>query len=204
MSLQQVNLLNPQLLTPHVAFSSKTIAWMLLGVVGLGLALYGLVESSTGKVRTQLEQAQGMRDELQAKVDALSQPTADGLTPGDKRAQAVVQEKQRIAQLQRLRDALGAARDTPGFSSRLRALANEGLPGVWLTDIEFNLDGFRLEGRALQPARIPDYLGVLSRQPALRDLPLSGFSILPPAAAESGKPALPGVAFAVNPAAGAQ
>lgn len=204
MSLQQINLLNPQLLTPHVAFSSKTIAWMLLGVGMLGLALYGLVESSAGQARMQLDQAQATRDALQARIDALNQPFPDGLTAADKQAQAVAQEKQRIAQLRRLQVALGAAGGTPGFSSRLRALANEGVSGVWLTGIAFDRDGFRLEGRALQAARIPDYLGVLSRQPALRDLPLSGFSILPPEAADGDKAVAPGVAFMVNPATEAQ
>lgn len=204
MSLQQINLLNPQLLTPQVAFSSKTIVWMLLGVVGLGLALYGLAESSTGKIRAQLDQAQAMRDALQARIDALSQPSADGLTAADKRAQAVAQEKQRIDQLKRLQTALGAAQGTPGFASRLRALANEGLSGVWLTGIEFDHAGFRLEGRALQPARIPDYLAVLSRQAALKDLSLGSFSILPPEVEAGDKAVMPGVAFAVNPATEAQ
>jgi len=203
-SLQQINLLNPQLLTPHVAFSSKTIAWMLLGVVVLGLGLYGVVESGAGKVRKQLDQAQTQHDELQAKIDALSQPSEDGLTPEDKRAQVVAQEKQRIAQLKRLQTALGMLQGEAGFSARLRALAQQGLPGVWLTAIEFADATFRLEGRALQAASIPDYLAVLSRQPALKDLPLTGFSILPPETGEGSQTIAPGVAFAVNPAAAGQ
>lgn len=204
MSLQQINLLNPQLLTPQVAFSSKTIAWMLLGVVVLGLGLYGLAESSAGNIRKQLEQTQTQRDALQAKIDALSQPAADGLTQADERARNVAQEKQRIAQLKRLQTALGMMQGGTAYSARLRALAQEGLPGIWLTGIEFASATFRLEGRALQPARIPDYLAVLSRQPALNDLPLTGFSILPPETGEGTEAAEPGVAFAVNPAAEGQ
>lgn len=203
MSLQQINLLNPQLLTPQVAFSSRTIAWTLLGVVVVGLALYGWVESNSGSIKTQMDQAQAMRDGLQAKIDALSQPSEDGVTQEDKRAQAVAEEKKRIARLERLQFALGVTQGKAVFSSRLRALANEGLPGVWLTDITFGSSGFRLEGRAMQPERIPDYLAVLSRQSALRDLPLSSFQILPPEAAETAegdKTAAPGIAFMVNPA----
>jgi len=198
-SLQQINLLNPQLLTPHVAFSSKTIAWMLLGVVVLGLGLYGLAESSAGDVRKQLEQAQTQRDALQAKINALSQPAADGLTPADERARNVAKEKQRIAQLKRLQTGLGMMQGGAAYSARLRALAEGGLPDVWLTDIEFADTRFRLEGRALQAASIPDYLALLSRRPALKDLPLTGFSILPPEPGEGSQAIEPGVAFVVNP-----
>jgi len=86
----------------------------------------------------------------------------------------------------------------------LHALASEGLPGVWLTDIEFGRSDFRLMGRALQPARIPDYLALLSRQPALQDLPLSRFDILPRDEEKEDAAAVPGVAFAVNQAEDAQ
>lgn len=200
MNLQQINLLNPQLLTPQVAFSSKTIAWTLLGVLVMGLAIYAWVESNSGSIQAQYNQAQSLRDELQAKIDAQSQPTEDGLTPDDKRAQVVTAEKKRIAQLKQLQMALGAVQGEPGFSSRLHALANEGVSGVWLTEIEFGRDGFRLQGRALQPGRIPEYMAVLSRQPALKDLALNHFSILTPESETEDKAPEPGVAFLVNPA----
>ena len=200
MNLQQINLLNPQLLTPQVAFSSRTIAWTLLGVLVVGLVIYAWVESNSGSIQTQYNQAQTMRDELQAKIDAQSQPTEDGLTPDDKRALVVTAEKKRIAQLKQLQMALGAVQGEPGFSSRLHALANEGVSGVWLTEIEFGREGFRLQGRALQPARIPEYMAVLSRQPALKDLALNHFSILTPEIEAADKAPEPGVAFMVNPA----
>lgn len=198
MSLQQINLLNPQLLTPQVAFSSKTIASTLLGVVVMGLLVYGWVERSAGGIQSQQDQVQAMHDALQAKIDAQSQPSEDGTTPEDQHSKAVAEEKRHIAQLQQLQVALGMVQGEVGFSSRLRALANEGLPGVWLTEIEFGQSDFRLMGRALQPARIPDYLALLSRQPALHDLPLSRFNILPRDEENKETAAVPGVAFAVN------
>lgn len=199
MSVQQINLLNPHLLTPRVAFSSRTIAWMLLAVVGMGVAIYAWAMVSAQDIRSKMDQAQTTRDELQARLDALDQPGDDGLTEADKRTQAVAVAQERVAQLHTLQTALGAVHGA-GFAAKLRALANEGTPGVWLTDIEFGQSGFRLEGRALQPGRIPDYLVVLSRQPALATLVLSGFSVAPvDAAEESGKPPVPGVAFVINP-----
>ncbi len=204
MSLQQINLLNPQLLTPQVAFSSKTIASTLLGVVVMGLLVYGWVERSAGGIKSQQDQVQAVHDALQATIDAQSQPSADGTTPEGRHSQAVAEEKRHIAQLQQLQAALGMVQGEVGFSSRLRALANEGLPGVWLTEIEFGRSEFRLVGRALQPTRIPDYLALLSRQPALKDLPLSRFDILPSEAGNENAAAVPGVAFAVNQAEASQ
>jgi Tfp pilus assembly protein PilN len=203
-SLQQINLLNPQLLTAQVAFSSKTIAWTLLGVVVSGLLVYGWVERNAGGIQLQQDQVQAVRDALQARIDAQSQPSEAGVTPEDQRSQAVAEEKRRVAQLQQLQAALGMTQGEVRFSTSLHALANEGLPGVWLTDIEFGRSDFRLKGRALQPDRIPDYLALLSRQPALQDLPLSRFDILPRDEEKEDAAAAPGVAFAVNQAEDAQ
>lgn len=202
--MQQINLLNPHLLTPRVAFSSRTIAWVLLGVAGLGVAIYIWASLGAQAIQTKMDQAQASRDEQQGQIDALDQPGEDGLTEADKRTQAVAAVQQRLARLGRLRAALGGG-DAATFSAKLRALSNEGLPGVWLTNIEFNQSGFRLEGRALHPSRVPDYLAVLARQPALTSLALSGFNIVPPEdSEETDKPRLPGVAFVVNPAARAE
>jgi len=197
-SLQQINLLNPQLLTPQVAFSSKTIAWTLLGVVVMGLLVYGWVGRDAGDIQQQQDMVQAERDALQAAIDAQSQPSEEGVTPEDQRSQVVADEKRRLAQLQQLQAALGMVQGQARISSRLQALANEGLSGVWLTEIEFGSTDFRLLGRALQPASIPDYLSLLSRQPVLQDLTLSRFDILPRDAGSEDATAAPGVAFAVN------
>jgi Tfp pilus assembly protein PilN len=197
--MQQINLLNPQLLTPRVAFSTLTIALTLLAVVALGLALYAVVESSADGIKQQLDRAQAMRDQIQAKIDALVLTPEQEQASQDKLVQAVAQEKKHIAHLEMLQAALGAAQDKAMFSARLRAFAHEGLPGVWLTGFEMGERGFRLEGRALQTASIADYLALLARQPALKDLPLTSFSITPPGTEGENSQAA-GVAFAVNPA----
>lgn len=197
MSSQQINLLNPQLLTPRVSFSTRTITLTLLAIVALGLALYALVESSARGIEQQLSQAQSKRDELQAKLAATAHPSDQEQGTEDKLAQAVAQEKKHIIQLETLRTALGAARGKVTFSQRLDAFAHEGVPGVWLTGFEVGDQSFHLEGRALQVNLIPDYLALLARQAALKDLPLTGFSITKPES-EGVTPAM-GVAFSVNP-----
>ena len=200
--MQQINLLNPQLLTPKVAFSSKTMSWMLLAVAALGFAVYFWVIAGARDAESQLERVQTERDALQARMDSQVQPGEDGLTPADKHAQTVAAARQRVAELQKRQTALGGVPETARFSSRLRALANESKSGVWLTGIEFSESGFRLEGRALQPERIPDYLQSLSRQAALASLVLSGVAIVPVEAMTDDKDSarLRGVAFVINPA----
>lgn len=197
MSLQQINLLNPQLLTPRVAFSTKTIALALLAVTAIGLVLYALVQYSSNGIRQQLDQAQTKHDELQARLDSLSRPAKNEQADKDKQAQAVAQEEKRIARLKILQETLGAGQGKIDFSARLRAFAQASVQGVWLTGFEIGVQTFHLEGRALQTDRITDYLALLARQTALKDLPLTGFSIAKDETKGENPPV--GVMFSVNP-----
>lgn len=200
--MQQINLLSPQLLTPRVRFSSRNFILLLGGLLALGLVAYASVAWQTHALRGQMQAAQTARDEVQTALDALNEPTPEGLTPADQRAHALAALKARLADVQALRDALGGGPQAVGFSPQLRALAVQGLPGVWLTGIEFRRDGFRLDGRALEATRIPDYLALLSSRPALHGLSMTGVSITKSTdEAEVDKP-LPGVAFTINPSAG--
>ena len=165
MSMQQINLLNPRLLTLRVMFSAKTLAWTLLAVVVLGVALYVVVESNASGIRQQLDQTQAKRDKLQTKLDALAQPAEAIQATVDKQAIGVAEQREHIARLKTLQAALGAAPGKVAFSARLRALAQVSLPGVWVTEFELGEQLFSLQGRALEPAQIPDYLARLAQQP---------------------------------------
>lgn len=197
MSMQQINLLNPQLLSPRVAFSTRTITQTLMAVIVMGLVIYALVEYSAGGIRQQLDRAQTKHDELQAKLEALARPVENEQAELDKQAQAVAQERKHIARLMTLQDALGAGQGKISFSARLRAFAQARMQGVWLTGFEVGNHVFHLEGRALQSDRIPDYLALLARQAAMKDLPFTGFTITR-SLAEDGINEV-GVAFSVNP-----
>jgi Tfp pilus assembly protein PilN len=199
--MQQINLLSPQLLAPRVRFSGRTLALLLGGLLLAGLVVYGWVAMQTRTAQAQMQALQTQRDEAQSSLDALTQPTDQGLTPQDRRAQELAALRARLAHLDALRAALGGGPDAARFSPQLRALAVQGLPGVWLTGIEFRRDGFRLDGRALQPAQIPDYLALLSERPALHGLALTGFRIGTPTDDGAVPSQLAGVAFTVNPSA---
>ena len=197
MSVQQINLLNPRLLTLRVMFSAKTLAWTLLAVVAMGLVLYAVVESSASGIRQQADQTQAKRDKLQAKLDALAQPGEAMQATADKQAMGLAVQREHIARLKTLQAALGVIPGKIAFSARLRALAQVSLPGVWVTGFEVSEQTFQLQGRALETVQIPDCLARLAQQPALKDLPLTGFSIATPDASENTP--VQGVAFTVNP-----
>ena len=196
--MQQINLLNPQLLTLRVTLSAKSIAMIMLAAAGIGLVLYGYAAYNAGYLRKHLEQAQTTLEQMRANLDALSQPTAQVQETEAQTTMAMAREKARIARLVALRKALGTDKNSPMFSARLRALAHEGVAGVWITGFVLSNQGFQLSGRALDARRIPDYLALLSHQTALRNLPLSGVTISQPEGQDADK--FPGVAFVVQSA----
>ena len=196
--MQQINLLNPQLLTPRVTLSAKSIAMIMLAAGGISLVLYAYAAYNAGYHRKQLEQAQTTLDQMRANLDALSQPSARAQETEVQTTVAIAREKTRIARLEALRKALGADKNSQMFSARLRALAHEGIAGVWITGFVLSNQGFQLSGRALDARRIPDYLALLSHQTALRNLPLSGVTISQPEGQDEYK--FPGVAFVVQSA----
>lgn len=204
MTMQNINLLNPNLLTPQVAFSSRTIAWILLGVLAAGGVAFAWAYNKASASEASMRVLQSERDALQAEYETSIQSTEGEETAEAQSLQTLNEAKQRLADLTRLETMLGQP-SGPRASARLRALASEGVAGVWLTEIVFGVNSFQLSGRALDSSRIPDYLNVLARQPALADLRIDGFGILPAeAAGERDTPALPGRAFVVNPQTEAQ
>ncbi len=197
--MQHINLLNPNLLTPQVAFSSRTIAWILAGVLAAGMVVFVWAYNKASASEASMRVLQSERDALQAEYETSIQSTEGEETAEAQSLQALKDAQQRLADLTRLEALLGQPSD-PRASARLRALASEGVAGVWLTEIVFGVNSFQLYGRALDSSRIPDYLNVLARQPALADLRIDGFGILPAEATdERDTPALPGRAFVVNP-----
>ncbi len=197
--MQHINLLNPHLLTPHVAFSSRTIGWAMAGVLLAGLAAFGWAYSQAAASETTMLTLQSERDAMQAELEAaLASDQADesGMPVADT---ALSDARARLVALTRLADALGQTAGPPA-SSRFQALSRARVEGVWLTGMHFGTEGFQLEGRAIDPARIPDYLATLERQPELSDLRIEGFGILSREMdGQSEAPAQPGRAFIINP-----
>lgn len=194
---QQINLLNPQLLTQKVAFSAATMASYLLGILVLGGALSAYVMVGERSIQSQLTDLQTRHDEMRTQLDALEVPPDDNAVAAEQqKIREIAAQKKRLAELKTVQSELTKHQDDTLFSQRLVALTREKVPGVWLTAIEFNADQFRIQGWSLNPAQIPEYLTRLSQQSALQKLPLTALKIERPVS-EAG--ALQAVAFSVNP-----
>ncbi|MEQ1661511.1 MAG: PilN domain-containing protein [Thiobacillus sp.] len=199
---QQINLLNPQLLSQKVAFSAATMASYLLGILVLGGALSAYVMVGERSIQSQLTDLQTRHDDMRVRLDALEVPPDDHAVAAEQqKMREIAAQKKRLTELKTVQAELAKHQDATLFSKRLVALTHEKVPGVWLTSIEFNAEQFRLQGWSLNPAQIPEYLKRLSQQSALQKLPLSALKIERPAT-ETGS--LHAVAFSVNPKEEAQ
>ena len=83
----------------------------------------------------------------------------------------------------------GALGRTTGFTAPLRALATGRTDGVWLTGIYFDNAGAQLalEGKALDPARVPALIERLRKLPLFSGTPIATLELKP--AEEAGKQA---------------
>lgn len=177
---QSINLYRPSTSRWGGSFRLATIGWSLLIVVtGLGaLSIYawrGLQQSeqqasqvvSQAQVRTSSlaalgEQfaASGQLDTLRRQVDEL-QRTASGLQ--------LVLERVGSAEFGRQQ----------GFSAAIAALARARIDGVWIEHLSISgIDGtLDLRGTAAEAELLPDYLGSLGQQAALKRRGISDLTI---------------------------
>jgi Tfp pilus assembly protein PilN len=168
---QQINLYNP-------AFERKREVLSLPGlVVAWGAAvLLVAISAIIGAVRVsvlgaELREESAARTTAQAEVSRLSAQIA-----GRKRDASLVAEAARLEAELAGRDEVmttlrgGIIGNTDGFSAYLRAFARQSFDGIWLTG--FSLTGrgqdVSLEGRALRPELVPDYVRRLNREAVLK------------------------------------
>jgi hypothetical protein len=69
-----------------------------------------------------------------------------------------------------------------GFSGLMQAFAHQGVNGLWLTGFSANGAGdqMRINGRALSPDMIPEYIGKLSAEQALRGRTFTALQVSQP------------------------
>lgn len=74
----------------------------------------------------------------------------------------------------------GAVGSSEGFSKYLGALARQRADGVWLTGVTIGAAGaeFTVRGRALAAEKLPEYMGMLNREQALRGKPVGELKLL--------------------------
>lgn len=169
---QQINLFNPIFLRQKKYFSMVTILQMLaLVLVGM-LSFYAYAAFQAKRLSADVDEV-GVR--LEAEKARLAKVTAE-LGPREKNQDLEAQVKNLEKQLKSREDILGvqsgiAAGKGRGFSDYLLALSRQSVNGVWLTSISVGGEGggkMVIDGRALRPDLVPDYIKRLSKENAMR------------------------------------
>jgi hypothetical protein len=110
------------------------------------------------------------------------------------------------ARLQALRDVSGVLDrgelgNTQGYSEYFKALARQNISGVWLTGVSISGAGAEIgvQGRALDAALVPAYLGRLTHEQVMRGKAFGSLKINQPASAKDAPAALaPYVEFSLE------
>jgi hypothetical protein len=168
---QQINLYNP-------AFERKRDLLSFPGTVAavgaaLAFAVVVLVAMSirTGNLEHKLAQASAARDSAQSETTRLAGQLA-ARKPNPQLAAEVARLERGLASRKQVMATLrgGVIGDTRGFSAHLAAFARQSFPGIWLTGLKVASAGqdVVLEGRAVRPELVPDYLRRLNREQVMR------------------------------------
>jgi hypothetical protein len=177
---QQINLFNPQFQLQKKIFSVNAMA-AALGVIMVALVGTGVL----AKVRVTRLEADVARGEqqVQAAQKRLVEATAQfAPRTKDVRLEAELTEAQaELDALQRVADVIqrGDLGNTEGYAEYFRALARQGVDGLWLTGVSISGAGkeIAVRGRALEPALVPGYLARLRNERALQGKPVGSMQI---------------------------
>ncbi len=166
---QQINLFQPIFRSPRKVFCATTpvqiVGSALLVLAGMYGWAYWRMHILTGEV-TRLSSAQV---QAQARLDELRRayPARDS---NPLLAQELLRVTNEVSRAQALAGALeqGAFGNTTGLSPYLLGFARQHVDGTWLTRIAIAEGGSEigLEGHALKPALIPEFVQRLTSEPA--------------------------------------
>ena len=167
----QINLFNPIFLKQKKLFNAAAMAQALCVLLAgvLAVAFYarhnvaGLQHAADG-ARALLVQ----REERLVKVKAEFAPRSKSAGIEAQLAEA----EERITALRKVAVIVeqGELGNTGGYAETFKALARQNPSGVWLTGVSISGAGNELgvQGRALDPALVPAYLGRLKNEPVMR------------------------------------
>jgi len=167
---QQINLYRPIFRKQEKKFSAKAMlqagAAMVVGIV----VLYGVLFWQLSNARDELRQAEkrhtGASNKLETVMGQFA-PAAGSASVADRTAQL----EQEIAARRRVQDVLnrGLFVNKRGYSDYLLALARQHVDGVWITSIAITGAGedMKLQGRTVDPVRVPRYVQRLSAESTL-------------------------------------
>ena len=168
---QQINLFNPIFRQQKKYFSSVAMV-QALAIICVACAL--LMVDATVRMRALTKQAAATDALLIARQQRLTEIKVQ-FAPRQKSATLVAEITAAQQELTMLQSATalvqrGGFGDAAGFSQYFRAFARQSIEGLWLTDLRVSSGGasIGIEGNALQAPLVPQYMGRLAQEPAMK------------------------------------
>lgn len=182
---QQINLFNPIFLKQKKIFSALAMTHALGVLLAGALTVAFYARHNVEALQTE---ANGGRDLLAQREASLTKVKAE-FAPRQKSAELEAELAQAETRLKAMHSVAGVLErgelgDTKGYSEYFKALARQNPSGVWLTEVTISGAGneFGVQGRALDPALVPAYLGRLTHEPVMRGKAFGSLLISQPVA----------------------
>lgn len=183
---QQINLLNPALAPKVERLGARLTLRAMVAACVCALVAALLAQIESGRVVRQAAAQDARLSALQADVTRMAreaaarQPDPAVVAELESMQMQVQGRRQVMARLQR-----GDLGDTGGVSEYLRAFARQRLDGIWLTGLTIAGAGreISVRGRTLDAQLLPDYLGRLREESALRGRAFATLAVDTPARA---------------------
>jgi hypothetical protein len=180
---QQINLFNPIFLKQKKVFGAvpllESLALILAGTVALTWFASHRV--------SQLEQSAAAGKLLLAGRETMLNKAVAQFAPRPKSATVAAGIAEAEARLQSLREVEGVLRsgalgDRSGYAEYFRAFARQNVNGLWLTGltIEGAGNGIGLQGKAMQPTLIPNYIARLTTEKIMHGRTFASLQIARP------------------------
>lgn len=177
---QQINLFNPGFQQQTTLFSARTMSVSAAALV-LGLAAMGAwAELRLAQLQGEAATVARRLAVAQKRLASVSAEFAPRQNDPALAAQMLEAEQQRAA-LQHVAQVIerGELGNTQGYAEYFRALARQSSEGLWLTAVSVGGAGREIgvQGRALDPAMVPGFLGRLRNEPALQGKAIGSMQI---------------------------
>jgi hypothetical protein len=180
---QQINLFNPLFQPQKKVLSAATMGLSLLVLVaGLAaLASYGKLQ--TARLQAEADAGAARLEQKRARLASVNTE----FVPRQKNKELDTEIAEAQAQLVALRNIArvierGELGDTTGYAGYFKALARQGVPGLWLTGVSVSGGGreIGIRGRSLDAAAVPGYLARLTQEPLMQGKSFASLSISQP------------------------
>ena len=166
---QQVNLFNPAF-QPQKKVLTATMMGVALLVLVAGIGALGVfLQGQSARLGEQVRLGAAELARKQARLASVNTEFAPRAR-SPVLATEILEADGQLAALRHVSGLLarGELSDTGGYAGYLRAFARQGVQGLWLTGVSIDGKDIGIEGRTVDPALVPGYIGRLTHEPLLQ------------------------------------